>query len=527
MSWSSGEVINSQARLRRLSGAIPSSYTVFKIGSTYYAECNVPGGTEYSGADASTVIQAAINASPSGGKVVSIGDFTLSTGLTFLKTLSYEHYGTLKLSDPNMAMFTIGSVSINPTGGHIFVSGNCGGPDADTSTLVKQISGLYWDIHINSAVSTIEPLGQFGKIWEYAPESPPSGTTWISGNRMIINAGAYDNIWYIPTLPANVEVQGNKLDLAGTAHADQPILFKGGLLNSVTGFAHATGALGDIDDSESGGQNIFIVYFLMNPALIKLHPLSLLLYPPNSIIPARDESFSNLLPNSDFEKFSASGYPVGYGGYVDSVGRETTIVKRASSSCRIINANGDEARLEYSPPANIRKFLEGEYVTLTAWIYTNVNARVSIGIFDNDGSGYQSTLSGSTHTGSGTWERLTVTRKLRTGLTGLLFRPTLIGVGTPVTAYVDAVMLVMGNLKAKYSPSPLFDSYYNSGTATITDSTTVVFAHGLAGTPTKVNVGFKTTGYGSWIWSATSTQITITVTNSGTYTLSWDAEYKP
>ena len=67
----------------------------------------------------------------------------------------------------------------------------------------------------------------------------------------------------------------------------------------------------------------------------------------------------------------------------------------------------------------------------------------------------------------------------------------------------------------------------SSGTATITASTTVVFAHGLAGTPTHVAVGFKTTGYGSWIWSADATNITITVANSGTYDLTWDAEYTP
>lgn len=67
----------------------------------------------------------------------------------------------------------------------------------------------------------------------------------------------------------------------------------------------------------------------------------------------------------------------------------------------------------------------------------------------------------------------------------------------------------------------------NSGTATITSSTSVTFEHGLSGTPTHVSVGFKTSGYGSWIWSATSTQITITVTNTGTYTFSWYAEYTP
>jgi hypothetical protein len=67
----------------------------------------------------------------------------------------------------------------------------------------------------------------------------------------------------------------------------------------------------------------------------------------------------------------------------------------------------------------------------------------------------------------------------------------------------------------------------NSGTANIITTSTVTFDHGLAGTPTHVECGFKTFGYGTWKWSATSTQITITVENSGTYTFSWYAEYKP
>ena len=67
----------------------------------------------------------------------------------------------------------------------------------------------------------------------------------------------------------------------------------------------------------------------------------------------------------------------------------------------------------------------------------------------------------------------------------------------------------------------------NSGTATISASTTVTFNHGLAGTPTHVTCGFKAYGYGGWKWSANSTQITITVITTGTYTFSWYAEYKP
>lgn len=67
----------------------------------------------------------------------------------------------------------------------------------------------------------------------------------------------------------------------------------------------------------------------------------------------------------------------------------------------------------------------------------------------------------------------------------------------------------------------------NWGTATISSSTSVQFNHGLSGTPDQVMVGFNTTGYGDCGWSATSTQITLTVTNSGTYEVSWYAIYKP
>jgi hypothetical protein len=64
----------------------------------------------------------------------------------------------------------------------------------------------------------------------------------------------------------------------------------------------------------------------------------------------------------------------------------------------------------------------------------------------------------------------------------------------------------------------------NSGTQTISGSTSVTFNHGLDGTPTHVYCGFQTAGYGSWIWSATPTQITIAVNNTGTYNFSWTAD---
>jgi len=67
----------------------------------------------------------------------------------------------------------------------------------------------------------------------------------------------------------------------------------------------------------------------------------------------------------------------------------------------------------------------------------------------------------------------------------------------------------------------------NSGTATISSSISVTFNHGLAGTPTFVSVSFNATGWRSWKWRATSTQITVTVEARGTYLVYWSAEYRP
>jgi len=68
----------------------------------------------------------------------------------------------------------------------------------------------------------------------------------------------------------------------------------------------------------------------------------------------------------------------------------------------------------------------------------------------------------------------------------------------------------------------------NSGTATISSSTYVDVTHGLAGTPTAINVTPATSGTGDWyISDIGDTTFRINVANSGTYTFHWTAEYKP
>jgi len=72
------------------------------------------------------------------------------------------------------------------------------------------------------------------------------------------------------------------------------------------------------------------------------------------------------------------------------------------------------------------------------------------------------------------------------------------------------------------------DFYQQRGVATINASTSVVVNHGLSGTPQVVFVTLGTTGAGDYyVDTLTTTQFTVHVANSGTYTVYWEAEYQP
>lgn len=67
---------------RRLLGAIPTRYTVFKSGATYYGESNEGTGTDYKGLSASRVIQQALDATSTNEAVAVKCDFQASTEIT-------------------------------------------------------------------------------------------------------------------------------------------------------------------------------------------------------------------------------------------------------------------------------------------------------------------------------------------------------------------------------------------------------------------------------------------------------------
>lgn len=70
----------------RLISSTPASYTIHRIGNTYYAEANFSTGVDYSGTDIATVTQNAVNALSSGGRIhFRQGTYNFSTKITPLE----------------------------------------------------------------------------------------------------------------------------------------------------------------------------------------------------------------------------------------------------------------------------------------------------------------------------------------------------------------------------------------------------------------------------------------------------------
>lgn len=158
MAWQSGDEYWTSLFWRRLSGSIPSSYTMFKIGTTYYAECNIPGGTAISpDTDADTVVQAAKAALTSGGKIFfKPGTYPgLSDINTDVNGIYFQGSGkkttVLQFSSAGTNMFKFGT-----SGGS--ARSNCGIADlkiqntvAYTTAILSYAHGTFlWDVEIDN-----------------------------------------------------------------------------------------------------------------------------------------------------------------------------------------------------------------------------------------------------------------------------------------------------------------------------------------------------------------------------------------
>jgi len=91
--FSDGQKISAALAWDRMIQSVPASYVVWKDGSTYRAECLLKGGTDYSGTDATTVINNAISSLTNGGKIfVKAGKYICNSpiNVTTVRTVTIE-----------------------------------------------------------------------------------------------------------------------------------------------------------------------------------------------------------------------------------------------------------------------------------------------------------------------------------------------------------------------------------------------------------------------------------------------------
>jgi len=140
MSWIDGTDF-SPTRMRRLSGAIPSSYTVFEYGSKYYAETNIPAGADYNDSDPVTVIHSARDAlAASGGTIfVKSGIFESNTFPIVLNASGVNLVGSG--SGRNQEDFDPPSPLARLTKGTVF-------RNTGTNTDTIEINGKIWGVSV-------------------------------------------------------------------------------------------------------------------------------------------------------------------------------------------------------------------------------------------------------------------------------------------------------------------------------------------------------------------------------------------
>lgn len=166
----------------------------------------------------------------------------------------------------------------------------------------------------------------------------------------------------------------------------------------------------------------------------------------------------NLLVNGGFEIWSRGNGPYTSGGAQTadrwglalggtstvSVVRDTTNKDASSASCAAITYTHNATSALSQTLTDQFGQLAGRTITCTVRVRTSTANAVALTIGDNIGS-----AQGSFHSGSGTYEKISVTRAIPAGVTSLGVN---IGLFASCTAYVDNAMLVIGSVLADYVP---------------------------------------------------------------------------
>jgi len=155
---------------------------------------------------------------------------------------------------------------------------------------------------------------------------------------------------------------------------------------------------------------------------------------------------ARMLANSDFDVWdngdisSPTGWTLG-GGPGAAIAKESAMVYKGVYGAVLTNALNEDAWVEADERGNPLNLAELSAKTISFGCYLNTTAanRLTLRIYDDDGTGLQFTESPA-HTGGGSWQFISVTRTLRSGLKGLKLR-CYISTGAAVTVYIDQAVL--------------------------------------------------------------------------------------
>ena len=182
------------------------------------------------------------------------------------------------------------------------------------------------------------------------------------------------------------------------------------------------------------------------------------------------------------------------------------------------------------------KYVEGAYVTFAAWVKTSTASAVRLQVSDYNGSSTE-TVTSAYHTGSGNWERLFITKLVRTGLVANAGLPHTFGlivevqVNLSCTFQLGATSFVMGNHNYRidyfaedaqmeltrcqrfyqrniggYADGSLW-SGVTSNTGGATFRSQIVFSCQMYATPTVTLTNFANLGFAATVGTVTATSV--------------------
>jgi len=173
-----------------------------------------------------------------------------------------------------------------------------------------------------------------------------------------------------------------------------------------------------------------------------IHGLVTILPSSNSAIVAE----ARLLANPDFDVWdngdlsAPTGWTIG-GGPSAVIAKEGLTAFKGLYSARLSNALNEDAWLEAEAAGNPMDLpsLSASTLSFGCYINTAVSGRVTLRIYDDDGTGAQFTESAA-HPGDGSWQFISVTRPLRQGLKSLSLRCYL-STGASAVVYLDGAVV--------------------------------------------------------------------------------------